>query len=90
METGDLKIKARETVDLFNLYDSSDAQKWRNELVEDIQFVNNAQWKLDISAALEANNQSTVVNNEMKPARDQVVGQLTENDPRWLASTGEL
>jgi len=77
--------KTKETVDLFNHYESADKLSWNNNASNDIQFVNNAQWEIDIATSLEANNQPVVVNNEMKPARDQVVQQLTDNDPRWLA-----
>ena len=76
--------KTQETIDLFNHYKSAKLN-WNNEASNDIQFVNNAQWEIEIAQALEADNQPVVVNNEMKPARDQVVQQLTDNDPRWMA-----
>ena len=80
----DKNPKTQETIDLFNHYKSAKLN-WNNEASNDIQFVNNAQWEIEIAQALEADNQPVVVNNEMKPARDQVVQQLTDNDPRWMA-----
>lgn len=77
--------RTKETVELFNHYESADKLSWNNDASNDIQFVNNAQWEVDIAQALEANNQPVIVNNEMKPARDQVVQQLTDNNPRWIA-----
>lgn len=77
--------KARETVDKFQLYQGGSRPNWVTEMDKDIQFVNNAQWEVDVSSALEAANQPVVVNNEMKPARDQVVNQITDNNPRWIA-----
>lgn len=80
-----LKDKARETIDLFNEYEGGDKTQWNTDISEDIEFVNNAQWEISIADSLEAANQPVVVNNIMKPARDQVVQQLTDNEPRWIA-----
>lgn len=77
--------KARETIDKFQLYKGGSRPSYIMEMDKDIQFVNNAQWAVDVSSALEEANQPVVVNNEMKPARDQVVNQITDNSPRWIA-----
>ncbi len=77
--------KTEETIELFDFYKGSNKIQWNSDVANDIQFVNNAQWEINIAAALEADNQPVVVNNEMKPARDQVVQQLTDNNPRWIA-----
>ena len=77
--------KARETVDKFQLYKGGSRPGYIMDMDKDIQFVNNAQWDVEVSSALEAANQPVVVNNEMKPARDQVVNQITDNNPRWIA-----
>ncbi len=76
--------KTKEIVDRFETYRSIQ-QTWAEEIAEDRQFVNNDQWKVDVVTALEANNQPITVNNEMKPARDQVIQQITDNSPRWMA-----
>ena len=81
----DQNPKTEETIDLFTYYEGNQKLSWNNEASDDIEFVNNAQWEIKIAEALEADNQPVVVNNEMKPARDQVVQQLTDNNPRWVA-----
>jgi hypothetical protein len=77
--------RTRETIDLFTEYEGADKSSWNTQASNDLQFLNNAQWEMEIASALEADNQPVVVNNEMKPARDQVVQQLTDNNPRWVA-----
>lgn len=81
--------RALPTIELFRQYDGGNFPQWAENSSKDIEFVNNTQWEIPIAQALEANNQPVVVNNEIKPARDQVVGQLTENAPRWIASPRE-
>jgi hypothetical protein len=76
---------AQETIDIFDRYDGADFAQWATDSAGDVEFVNNVQWKIEVANALEADNQPVVVNNEIKPARDQVVGQLTQNSPRWIA-----
>lgn len=73
----------------FELYRNGQRNGWALEAAKDKEFVNNVQWKVEDATALENANQPVVVNNEIKPARDQVVGQLTDHDPRWLAAPRE-
>lgn len=75
----------KETIDTFREYEGQDKSQWNSDASEDLEMVNNAQWEVEIAESLEANNQPVVVNNEMKPARDQVVQQVTDNNPRWIA-----
>ena len=82
--------RTQEVVEQFTHYESADKLSWNNNASNDIQFINNAQWEIDIAQSLEANNQPVIVNNEMKPARDQVVQQLTDNNPRWIALPREI
>ncbi len=76
---------AQPIIDLFDLYRSGQAANWKADAANDIEFVNNAQWEESIAMSLEDANQPVLTNNEMKPTRDQVVQQLTDNDPRWWA-----
>lgn len=76
-------------IQLFQLYDGSQHAAWSTDVATDIEFVNNVQWTQDVAEALESDNQPVTTNNEIKPIRDQVIGQLSENSPRWLASPRE-
>jgi len=80
-----MEEKVRQTVYLFEQYSSGDRKTWEEEVAEDREFVNNAQWDETEKRYLQSKNQPALPINEMKPARDQVVGQITKNNPRWLA-----
>jgi len=80
---------AKPTVKLFWQYNSGQRLNWAQEAAKDIEFVNNVQWEIPVANALENDNQPVVVNNETKVSRDRVIGQLTENNPRWIATPRE-
>ena len=82
--------KAKKTFDLFTGFkNNSDRVKWEKEIAEDIEFVNNVQLDEETKQALENANMPADAINVMKPTRDQVIQQLTDNDPRWVASAVE-
>jgi len=82
--------KAKESIDLFqNFKTNSDRVQWEKEIAEDIEFVNNVQLDDETKQALEAANMPADAINVMKPTRDQVIQQLTDNDPRWSATAVE-
>jgi hypothetical protein len=84
------KDKAKESVDLFQDFKTNtDRVQWEKEISEDIEFVNNVQLDDETKASLEAANMPADAINVMKPTRDQVIQQLTDNDPRWTASAVE-
>ena len=74
---------------ILNDYKTSDRGNWVQQSVDDRAFVNGVQWADDIAKALEANDLPVLSINEVKPARDQVVAQLTENPPRFHATARE-
>lgn len=69
----------------FEEYSSGDWADWAASFADDKAFINNVQITIESASALEAANQPVTVLNECKPARDQVVGRMCSNDPRWLA-----
>ena len=82
--------KEQQTIELFEEYaNSSQRVDWETNVLSDIEFVNNAQWDISDAAALEANNIPAVCYNEMKPARDQVIQQITNNKPQYRAVARE-
>jgi len=86
MASDEIKKIEKETIRLFDIYhNNSGRQEFAEHVKEDIEFVNNAQWDESDAQALEDNNMPAVCYNEMKPARDQVVQQMTENRPQYLA-----
>ena len=76
---------AREVIDVFNEYLGSGRVTCMKNAETDLEFVNNVQWGTEAAAALEAKNIPPVCYNEMKPARDQAVQQVTYSDPMFLA-----
>lgn len=81
--------KAKESVDLFIDFRTGDRSTWEQEIQEDIEFVNNVQLDEETKQALDAANMPSDAINVMKPTRDQVIQQLTDNDPRWSATPVE-
>lgn len=79
--------KAKESVDKFNEFRTNkDRVEWERQVQEDVEFVNNVQLDEETKLALEAANMPADAINVMKPTRDQVIQQLTDNDPRWSAT----
>ena len=76
---------ARDIIEMFNLYAGGDRTTFVKNVEEDIEFTNNVQWSREAAAALEEKNVPPVCYNEIKPARDQAVQQITYNDPMFLA-----
>jgi hypothetical protein len=80
-----LRDLAKPTIDLFNQYQGGDRRQWEEQVAEDIEFVNNVQWDSAEVAYLEGQDKPALAINEMKIARERVVGQLTKNSPGWIA-----
>lgn len=79
-----------ETILLFEEYSNSPKRiNWAKETTSDIEFLHNTQWETEDINALEANNIPAVCYNEMKPARDQVIQQITNNKPQYRAVARE-
>ncbi len=76
---------ATDIIEEFNLYAGGDRVTFITNAESDIEFTNNVQWSFEAAAALEAKNIPAVCYNEIKPARDQAVQQITYNDPMFLA-----
>lgn len=76
---------ARDVIEMFNLYAAGDRVTYVKNAESDLEFVNNVQWSVEAAAALDAKNIPAVCYNEMKPARDGAVQQITFNDPMFLA-----
>ena len=83
------KALARPIIDTFEEYGTGDYGTWAQEFADDKAFINNVQLTVETASALENANQPITVLNECKPARDQVVGRMCSNDPRWLAAPRE-
>ena len=73
-------------VQKFLEYDGGDRLSWATDCAKDNEFVHNVQWSVKDATALENDNQPVVVNNEISVARNRAVGQMTDNDPRWVAT----
>ncbi len=85
-----LKKKAKQSVDLFDKFrKNKDRVEWLKQIQEDVEFVNNVQLDDETKQALENANMPADAINVMKPTRDQVIQQLTDNDPRWSATAVE-
>ncbi|MHB8362842.1 MAG: portal protein, partial [Patescibacteria group bacterium] len=69
----------------YELYSNIQATDWRYEAAKDVAFVNSSSWEENSILALKNDNQPVTTNNEMKPVRDQVINQITDSDPEWLA-----
>lgn len=80
---------ARPIIDTFEEYGTGDYNQWAQQFADDKAFINNVQLTIETASALENANQPVTVLNECKPARDQVVGRMCSNDPRWLAAPRE-
>ena len=89
MSPGEAQNAAKEHIQLYELYDGSQHAAWSQDTAKDIEFVNNVQYTVDVINALTEENQPVTINNEIKPIRDQVVGQLTANNPRWICTPVE-
>lgn len=76
---------ARDIIQEFNLYAGGNRTDYIRNAESDLEYVNNVQWSVEAAAALEAKNIPAVCYNEMKPARDGAVQQITFNDPMFLA-----
>ena len=76
---------ARDIIQMFNLYAGGNRVDYISNAESDLEYVNNVQWSVEAAAALEAKNIPAVCYNEMKPARDGAVQQITFNDPMFLA-----
>jgi hypothetical protein len=76
---------ARDIIQEFNLYAGGNRITYIKNAEDDLEYVNNVQWSVEAAAALEAKNIPAVCYNEMKPARDGAVQQITFNDPMFLA-----
>lgn len=77
---------AKPHIELFEIYDGGQFTKWAQDFIDDKAFINNVQLTVETVSALENANQPITVLNECKPARDQIVGRMCSNDPRWLAA----
>lgn len=79
-----------ETIRRFERFENNSQRRaWVNSIIEDVEALNNAQWSPEDVATLKANNIPAVVYNEMKPARDQSVQQMTSNNPKFIATARE-
>ena len=74
--------------DLLEEYQSK-AFNWRKQGRKCIDFVNNAQWSEDDEKVLRDSNRAPVVDNQIKPAREQGISMLTANDPQAQATAKE-
>lgn len=77
--------KAVPIIELFNQYWGNERATWSKEVSQDIEFVNNVQWKQEEADAVEADGAPAVAVNQIKPARDRVIYNVTKNRPRWIA-----
>jgi hypothetical protein len=74
--------------ELFESYRASNST-WRDQAYKDILFVNNAQWSKADAQVLKDRNQNPMVDNVIRPARDQAIAMLTTNAPRFQATSME-
>ena len=63
------------------------AETWRNQVVEDRDFVAGAQWDANRKKEVEKRKQKPLVIDVVSPAVDQAIAMLTSNSPRFT-STG--
>ena len=68
---------------LYNDYNTKDRQDYATNVVEDRDFMLNAQWDSEDTDSLDAADQPAITSNEVTPSIDLVVSMLTENNPRW-------
>ena len=74
---------------LYREYDTGDRQTWVSTIDENREFLDGIQIKESHAKILRERRQPVVPNNEVTPAIDQVVGQLTAQKPRFIASAME-
>lgn len=77
--------KAKEHIEIYEKYGEGEYNEWAQEFADDVAFINNVQLTVETVSALQDANQPITVLNECKPARDQVVGRMCANEPRWMA-----
>ena len=70
---------------IFENYKTSSRATYARNAVEDRAFIASVQWDSEDAQALDAANQPVLSINEVTPAREQVVSQLTRNSPRWAS-----
>ena len=70
---------------IFENYKTGSRATYATNAVEDRAFVANVQWEEEDAKAHDAANQPVLTINEVTPAREQVVSQLTRNSPRWAS-----
>ncbi len=73
---------------LFNAY-SAAATPWMQQLQEDVDFRNGAQWTEDEKKKLKRRKQKAIVDNVIKPAVEQAKALLTANRPRFSSAAQE-
>ena len=81
--TKDKEVKKSETI--LERIKSGNRDTWANQAVKDKAFVNSDMWTVAQKRAADADGKSTPEPNEMKPARDQVIGMLIAQSPRFHA-----
>lgn len=71
--------------DLYRKYTGNERASWITQAIEDRAFILGSQWETSDKNKLESENKPALPINVTKPARDRVVSQLTENEPRFFA-----
>lgn len=79
----DKEVKKSE--DLVRRWTENDRANWVTQAHESRKFKIGSQWEKTDAEALKANNQPALVENEVLPAINLIVAQLTENNPRFFA-----
>ena len=74
---------------IFQKYSSGDKGTWNQTSVNMIAFIKGLQWEVSRARALEAANQPALVDNEVTPAIDLLIANLTENEPRFQSGGRE-
>lgn len=74
---------------LYHDYSTGQRATWAKEVVKDRAFYNGIQISQEVQDALDADDKFNVPVNETTPAITQVVGFLTDNDPRFTATARE-
>ena len=77
------KTEAQISEDLYTKYNSSERQRFGEQVQDDRAFALGAQLEQEDSDALAAANQYTGSVNEVTPSIDLVVAMLAEHNPRW-------
>ena len=83
------KDLAWQNEDIYTKYRNTDRSTWVLDIADSIAFANGVMWKPADAQALEDANQYPMVDNEVTPCIEQIVGTLTKNPPRWNATGRE-